>query len=148
MIKRLDECKDNFERSFTKGVGEHIPCEYLMSMVWTFDGIANNHNVYRGHDCLKKFCESFGENAINLINFENKKIIPLTNEHKVSNQKTKTCYICLKRSDKNPLMTKTIVNLKIIVIILVNTKLLHIAYVIWNIIYKKKLCRFSQGIKL
>ena len=39
----------------------------------------NNHNVYRGEDCMKKFCKSL-EYAMNMINFKNKKMIPLTNK--------------------------------------------------------------------
>ena len=32
LIKRTDGCKNNFEKSSTKIVGEHIPQEYLLSM--------------------------------------------------------------------------------------------------------------------
>ena len=32
-----------------------------MSTKWAFDGIENNHYVYRGKDCMKKFCESLKE---------------------------------------------------------------------------------------
>ena len=29
-----------------------------MSTIWTFDGTENKYNVYRGKDCMEKFCES------------------------------------------------------------------------------------------
>ena len=44
-IKRIDVCKNNFGKSSTKKVGEHIPCGYSMSTIWKFDGIENKHDV-------------------------------------------------------------------------------------------------------
>ena len=46
-----------------------------MSLVWTFDGIENKHDVYGGEDCMKTFCESSREHAIKVINFEKKNAI-------------------------------------------------------------------------
>ena len=80
MIKRIVGCKNNFEKSSTTKVGEHIPCEYSVSTVWIFDGMENTHNVYRGEDYVKKFCESLWNHAMKINNFEKKKMIPLTKE--------------------------------------------------------------------
>ena len=33
----------------------------------------NKHDVYKGKDCMKKFCESLREHAIKIINFIKKK---------------------------------------------------------------------------
>ena len=49
-----------------------------MSTIWAFDNIENKHTLYCGEDCMKKFCTSLRENAANAINFEKKKILPLT----------------------------------------------------------------------
>ena len=54
-------------------LGEHIPCGYLMSTMWDFDNIANNHTLYREEDRMKKFCTSLREHATN-----EKKMLPLT----------------------------------------------------------------------
>ena len=40
-----------------------------MSTISTYDGIENKHDVYRGKDCMKKFCESLREHAMKTINF-------------------------------------------------------------------------------
>ena len=48
-------------------------------MIWAFHNIENKDDVYRGKDCMKKFCESLKEHAIKIINFEKTKMIPLTN---------------------------------------------------------------------
>ena len=74
---------------------------------------------------MKKFCESLREHALNIINFEKKKIIPLTNELLELNEKIKIYYICNKSFNMNTLMIKTIVKLTIL-IIQVNTDWLHI----------------------
>ena len=34
-----------------------------MSKIWAFDRIEKKHNLYRGKDCMKTFCESLRENA-------------------------------------------------------------------------------------
>ena len=80
MIKRIDGFKNNFGKSSTTKVGEHIPCGYSMSTIWTFDGIVNKHDVHRGEDFMKTFCESLREYAMKVTNFEKKKMIPLTKE--------------------------------------------------------------------
>ena len=38
LIKIIDGCKNNSEKSSTTKVGEHIPCENSMSMIWIFGG--------------------------------------------------------------------------------------------------------------
>ena len=63
--------------SVTK-VGEHFPCGYSMSTIWTFDGKENNVDVYKDEGCMKRFCESWREDTMKIINFEKKKMIPLT----------------------------------------------------------------------
>ena len=50
---------------------------YSMFTIWKSDGIGNDHNLHRGENCMKKFCESLREHTIKLINFEKKKMIAL-----------------------------------------------------------------------
>ena len=88
MIKKVDRCKNNPEKSPTIKVGEHIPCRHSMSAIWTFDGIDNNCDIYRRKDCMKKFCEYLREHTMKIINFEKKKMILLTNEQQKLYEKT------------------------------------------------------------
>ena len=60
----------------------------------TFKRIENKHNVYRGKDCMKKFCESLREPAMKIINFKKKKMKLLKNEQQESYVNSKICYIC------------------------------------------------------
>ena len=100
-----------------------------MSTIWSFDGIENKHVVYRGKDCMKKFCESLREHAMKVIKFENKKIPLTSKEYKLYLNST-NCHICKKCLKINTQVIKIIVKIGTINILQVNTEVLHIAYVI------------------
>ena len=70
MIKRIDECKNNLEKSSTTKIGEHIPCGYSI------------YTMYTEVKTMKKICESLREHAMEIINFEKKKMIPVTKEQR------------------------------------------------------------------
>ena len=53
-------------------------------------------NYYRGKDCTEIFCKDLRDQAMKVIDYEKKKIIPLTKEEKESYEKQKICYICEK----------------------------------------------------
>ena len=40
----------------------------------------NRHDIYRGKDCIKKFCKSLREYALEIINFKTKKTKLLAKE--------------------------------------------------------------------
>ena len=54
-----------------------------MSIIWTFDNKGNKHTLYRGEDCMKNICTPLREHATNVINFEKKKMLPLTKRVKL-----------------------------------------------------------------
>ena len=68
-----------------------------MSTIQNFDNIGNKHTLYRGEDCIKNFCTSLREHATNLINFEKKKLLPLTKKDLKLHQDATKYYICGKR---------------------------------------------------
>ena len=43
-----------------------------MSTISSFRSIKNKYDEYRGKDCMKKFCESLREHAMENINFKKK----------------------------------------------------------------------------
>ena len=51
-----------------------------MSTILSFKSLESKHDVYRGKDCMKKFCESLREHAMEIINFKKKKMKLLTKE--------------------------------------------------------------------
>ena len=93
MIKKTDWCP---EKSSTIKLGGHVPCRYSMSTIWAFDNIENKHILDRGENCMKKFCSSLRDNATNVINFEKKKLLPLTKKELKLHWDVTACYICGK----------------------------------------------------
>ena len=51
------------------------------------------YTEYRGNDCMKKFCESLREHAMEIINFERKKMKLLTKEQQESYKNAKISYV-------------------------------------------------------
>ena len=50
---------------------------------------------------MKKFSKDLREHVSKIINYEKKKMIPLTTEEKLYHNKKKTCYICKKEFNNN-----------------------------------------------
>ena len=67
--KKIGRCKNNLENSFTTKVAEHIQ-SVSMSKISSFKSTENQNDVYRGKDCMKKFCESLRKHARKIINFK------------------------------------------------------------------------------
>ena len=61
LIEKLDRYKNNLENSVTTKVGKHPPSGFSMSTISSFKSIENKHNMYRGKDCMKTFCEFLRE---------------------------------------------------------------------------------------
>ena len=80
LIEKNDRCKNNPEISTIARVGEHIPSGFSMTTVLSFKNIEIKHDVYRGKDVMKKYCESLREHTVEKINFEKKKIKSLATE--------------------------------------------------------------------
>ena len=51
-----------------------------MSTISSFRSMENKHDVYRGKDCMKKFCESLKEHVMKMINFKKKNMKLLTKD--------------------------------------------------------------------
>ena len=71
--EKIDVCKNHPENSSPTKVGGPIPSGFSMSTISSFENIENKHDVHRGKDCVKKFCDLFGEQVMEIINFKKKK---------------------------------------------------------------------------
>ena len=71
-MRKNDGCKNNPKNSSTTKVIKHVPSGFSMSTISSFKNIENKHDVYRGKDCMKKFCESLREHAMKIIDFKKK----------------------------------------------------------------------------
>ena len=84
-----------------------------MSKISSFKNIQNRHDVYGGKDCIKKFCKSLREHALEIINFKKKKMKLLGKEQQESYENGKT--FVKKNLKINMVKVKNIVKLGIIV---------------------------------
>ena len=98
-IKKIDGGKNSPENSSATKVSEHILSRFSMSTISSFRSIEDQHDLYRGKDCMKKFCELLWEHTMKIINFKKKKMKLLTKEHQESYENAKICYICKERFD-------------------------------------------------
>ena len=72
-MKKIDGCKNNPEKSTTTKVSKHIASALSISTISSFKEIENKHDVYRGKNCMEKFCEYLREHAMKIISFKKKK---------------------------------------------------------------------------
>ena len=63
----------------------------------SFKSIENKLDVYRRKDCMKKFCESLREHAMEIIYFNKKKTKLLTNEQQKSYENANICRNCKQK---------------------------------------------------
>ena len=101
-----------------------------------FDKSENQRKYYRGRDCMKMFCNDLKEQAMRIINYEQKPMIPLTNEEKDHMRISKFViyvkenFVLIKIIKKN---FKKCKKLEIIVITQENTEELLIVFAIYVI---------------
>ena len=99
LLEKMSTCINNPNESSTTKINKHTPSGYSIFTSCSFDESRNILNYYRGNDCMKKFCEDLRIHATKIINYEKKKIIPLTKEEKINYNDQKVCYICQKEFD-------------------------------------------------
>ena len=103
LLKKMQYCQNNPKNSYTEKKAKHKPSGYAWCSICSFDDTKNKRYFYRGKDCIEKFCKDLKELGTEIINFEEKEMIPLTNKEIKSYEKQKVCYICEKKfcDDKN-----------------------------------------------
>ena len=99
LLEKMSTSINNPNESSTTKISKHTPSGYSIFTSCSFDESKNKLNYYKGKDCMKKFCKDLKEHATRIINYEKKKIIPLTKEEKINYNDQKICYICKKEFD-------------------------------------------------
>ena len=97
----MSTCINNPNESSTTKINKHTPLGYSIFTHCSFDKSKNKLNYYRGKDCMKKFSKNLREHVSKIINYEKKKMIPLTTEEKIYHNKQKICYIWKKEFNNN-----------------------------------------------
>ena len=63
----------------------------------SLDAAENKFDYYRGRYCIEKLCKKLKENAMKIINYKEKEMIPLTDK-KISLMKSKKYLVYVKKS--------------------------------------------------
>ena len=104
--KKEQSCQTNPEKSYTEKKAKLEPSGWAMFTKFSFDVDENKFDYYREIDCIKKWCEKISNPATEIINFEEKEMVPLTDEEIKSYEKQKECYIikkefCFNKNEEN-----------------------------------------------
>ena len=99
LFEKMSICINNPNESSTTKINKHTPSGYSMFTSCSFNESKNKLNYYTDKVCMKKFCKDLKEHATRIINYEKKKIIPLTKEENINYNDQKVCYICKKEFD-------------------------------------------------
>ena len=123
LLKKINTCQNNPENFYTDKKATHRSSGYSLVTCCSFDESKNEQKYFRGKDCIKIFCKDLKDQAMKLINYEKKEVIPLTDKEKESHENQQICHICEKEFSQ-------IIKSEIIVIILENIEEPHIIIVI------------------
>ena len=61
----------------------------------SFDKIEDKLDYYEGRYSIEKLCKKLKEHAMKIINYEEKEMIPLTDEENKSYEEQEACRICI-----------------------------------------------------
>ena len=103
LLKNINTCSNNPDKSYAEKKATHRPLGYSLVTCCSSDKSKNEPNYYKGEDCMKMFCKDLKDQAMKIINYETKEMIPLTDKEKETHGNQKICYICEKEfcTDKN-----------------------------------------------
>ena len=89
--------------SYTEKRNQHVPYGYSVTTCYSYDKSLNKSLYYRSTDCAEKFSQDLKKILSDRMYFEEKPMIPLTDNEKALYGNEKQCYICEKEfcNDKN-----------------------------------------------
>ena len=96
LLQKMRSFMNNLEKSYTEIEATHEPSGGAMTVKFSFDVTKNKYDYYRERDCIKKLCEKLKDRAMEIINYQEKEMILLTDKENESHEKQKVCHICKK----------------------------------------------------
>ena len=82
---------------YTKDINRHIPSGFCVYSKFAYGKVENPSRLYRGKDCVEKFCDHIKEEAYRLYHmFPEKPMDPLTKEQWTGYKRAREFHICFK----------------------------------------------------
>ena len=91
LLVKIDSCEKNPNMSYTEKKDKHIPCGYSITSCYSYDKSLNKTKYYRGLDYVEKFSQDLKKILNNRMYFEEKPMLPLTDNEKVLYDNEKQC---------------------------------------------------------
>ena len=57
LIKKIDVCDNNSEKSYTSRISKHKPCGFSIVKKSQLTDIRKKNSCYSGEDCMEKYCK-------------------------------------------------------------------------------------------
>ena len=67
--EKTDWRKNDSQNLFKRKVSEYIPLSFSIFTISWFRSIEKKHEVYKGKDCMKNFCNSLRKDVMKITNF-------------------------------------------------------------------------------
>ena len=88
--------------SSTRSINNHVPSAWCVRSEFAYGKVKNPLKLYRGKDCVKKFCEHvIGEARRLYKSFPEKPMKPLTLNEMYGHKKSERCHICFKKFEED-----------------------------------------------
>ena len=78
LLEKMHSCQNNPEKSYTEKKTKHTTSGYSLFTNYSFHSTENKLDCYRGKDCMERFCKNLKNHATEIIKYEEKEMIPLT----------------------------------------------------------------------
>ena len=97
ILEPIQGPKNNPRISSTKGINNHVPSGWCVRSEFAYGKVENPLKLYRGEDCVKKFCDHVIGEAHHLCqSFPEKPMKPLTPKEMDRYKRSERCHICFK----------------------------------------------------
>ena len=101
ILEPIQDPENDPSISSTRSINNHVPSGWCVRSEFAYGKVKNKLKLYRGKDCVKKFCDHvIGEAKRLYSSFPEKRMKPLTLKemyiHITRHNKSERCYICFK----------------------------------------------------
>ena len=94
ILKKVQSCQNNPEKSYTEIIARYEPSGWSMFIGSSFDKKENKLDYYRENYCIEKVCKKFGGRVMEIIDYKKRDIIQLTQEEINFYKEQEICHIC------------------------------------------------------
>ena len=97
ILEPIEGPGNNPRSSSTRGINVHTPSGWCIRSEFAYGNIDNPFKLYRGKDCISKFCKHIVAEARQLYSaFLEKPMEPLTEAQLKEHNQVRNCHICLR----------------------------------------------------